>query len=76
MIAIKGFDDYDPHLKHLLKIIRRFYLTILLGQTKCVDVYLSIAQMEILIDDLEIKIRKQRNFQEVIKQIISPNSNC
>lgn len=68
-ITLKGFDDYDPHLKHLLKVIRRFYLTVLLNQAACTDVYLCVSQMEIIIDDLELKIKKQKSFLEVIKQV-------
>ena len=68
-ITLKGFNDYDPHLKHLLKLIRRFYQTVLLNQAQCTDIYLCIAQMELLIDELEGKIQKQRSFQEVIKQV-------
>lgn len=67
-ITLKGFDDYDPHLKHLLKVMRRFYQTVLLNQAKCTDVYLCISHMELLIDDLEGKIKKQRSFQEIMKQ--------
>lgn len=70
-ITLKGFDDYDPHLKHLLKVIRRFYLTVLFNQAECNDVYVCISQMEVIIDDLELKIKKQRNFQEIMNQIDS-----
>ncbi|MDB5013664.1 MAG: hypothetical protein JWQ25_1866 [Daejeonella sp.] len=68
-ITLKGFDDYDPHLKHLLKVIRSFYLAILVNQTECENIYLCISQMDAIIDDLELKIKKQRNFQEIMNQI-------
>ena len=68
-IALKALDDYDPHLKQLLKVIKNFHLTILVNKKKDNNIYVSVAQLEALIMNLESKIKKQRNFSQIMKQI-------
>jgi len=68
-IALKPLDDYDPHLKKILEVIKKFYLTTLMNQGEGNDIYACIAEIEALITDLESKIKKQQNFSKVLKQI-------
>jgi len=68
-IALKPLDDYDPHLKKILEVIKKFYLTTLMNQGKGNDIYACIAEIEALIMNLESKIKKQRNFSQIMKQI-------
>lgn len=67
--AVRHADPYNKNLKHFLPVAKRLYLSIITRKTPCNDIYHCKQQMEILIDIIELKLKNQRGFTAVAKQV-------
>lgn len=68
-ISLDSVNDYDPYLKLALPIIRRLYLTLLSEHDKSPETAICIAELDQVMELLKRKLKKQENYNMVIRQV-------
>lgn len=69
LVAVNKTDPYNPELKHFLPIAKRLYLSVVTRQVECINIHHCKHQMETIIDIIELKLKKQRGYSEITKQV-------
>ncbi|MDB5121755.1 MAG: hypothetical protein JWN56_2973 [Sphingobacteriales bacterium] len=68
-ITLSSLNDYDPYLKSVFPLLQRLYLLERANRFSSSEAAAHVVQLEIMMNDLQQKIKKQDNFQAVIQQV-------
>jgi hypothetical protein len=68
-ITLSLINDYDPYLKPVLPLLLRLYFQVLTARFSCPEAAACAVELENMINKMQQNIKKQDNYQAVIKQL-------